>query len=245
MGEAQSQSLAGDLLGHVVNLGGKNARYRAYQNSTELALHTDATDIVGMMCLTPAKEGGLSGYAAATAIYNELVENYPDALATLCEGFHYHLFGEQAEGESPITEQKVPVFSMKDGYLSISYLRSYIEMAFAELGKEKTLVEQSALDLLDKVAHGPRCYQQFMLAPGDILLFNNYTVLHNRTAFADDDDPDKRRHMLRLWLRAHKPRPIVDDISAFGKRAGIAKQAGRASVYQGALEYEEYAVPKS
>jgi len=155
MGEAQSQSLAGDLLGHVVNLGGKNARYRAYQNSTELALHTDATDIVGMMCLTPAKEGGLSGYAAAAAIYNELVENYPDALATLCEGFHYHLFGEQAEGESPITEQKVPVFSMKDGYLSISYLRSYIEMAFAELGKEKTLAEQSALDILDKVAHGP------------------------------------------------------------------------------------------
>ena len=245
MGEAQSQSLAGDRLGHVVNLGGKNARYRAYQNSTELALHTDATDIVGMMCLTPAKEGGLSGYAAAAAIYNELVENYPDALATLCEGFHYHLFGEQAEGESPITEQKVPVFSMKDGYLSISYLRSYIEMAFAELGKEKTLAEQGALDTLDKVAHGPRCYQQFMLAPGDILLFNNYTVLHNRTAFADDDDPDKRRHMLRLWLRAHKPRPIVDDISAFGKRAGIAKQTGRASVYQGALEYEEYAVPKS
>jgi len=101
MGEAQSQSLAGDLLGHVVNLGGKNARYRAYQNSTELALHTDATDIVGMMCLTPAKEGGLSGYAAAAAIYNELVENYPNVLITLCEGFHYHLFGEQAEGESP------------------------------------------------------------------------------------------------------------------------------------------------
>ena len=245
MGQAQSQSLAGDRLGHVVNLGGKNARYRAYQNSTELALHTDATDIVGMMCLTPAKEGGLSGYAAAAAIYNELAENYPDALATLCEGFHYHLFGEQAEGESPITEQKVPVFSMKDGYLSISYLRSYIEMAFAEQGKEKTPAEQDALDALDKVAHGPRCYQQFMLAPGDILLFNNYTVLHNRTAFADDDDPDKRRHMLRLGLRAHKPRPIVDDISAFGKRAGIAKQAGRASVYQGALEYEEYAVPKS
>ena len=245
MGEAQSQSLAGDLLGHVVNLGGKNARYRTYQNSTELALHTDATDIVGMMCLTPAKEGGLSGYAAAAAIYNELVENYPDALATLCEGFHYHLFGEQAEGESPITEQKVPVFSMKDSYLSISYLRSYIEMAFAEMGKEKTPAEQDALDILDKVAHGSRCYQQFMLAPGDIVLFNNYTILHNRTAFADDDDPDKRRHLLRLWLRAYKPRPIVDDISAFGKRAGIAKQTGRSSVYQGALEYEEYAVPKS
>ena len=96
MGEAQSQSLAGDRLGHVVNLGGDNPRYRAYQNSTELALHTDATDIVGMMCLVPAREGGLSGYAGAAAIYNELLDHHPDVLPILCEGFHYHLFGEHA-----------------------------------------------------------------------------------------------------------------------------------------------------
>ncbi len=244
MGEAQSQSLAGDRLGHIVSLGGKNSRYRAYQNSTELALHTDATDILGMMCLTPAKDGGLSGYAAAAAIYNELFDQHREVLATLCEGFHYHLFGEHGEGESPVTEEKIPVFSMKDGYLSISYLRSYIEMAYAHMGKEKTLAEQDALDTLDRIAHGPRCYRQFMLSPGDILFFSNYTVLHNRTAFEDDEDSDKRRHLLRLWLRAHNPRPIVDHISAFGKRRGITKQPGRISVYEGELEYQEYAVPK-
>jgi len=242
MGEAQSQSLSGDRLGHVVNLGGDNPRYRAYQNSTELALHTDATDIVGMMCLVPAREGGLSGYAGAAAIYNELVDHHPDVLPTLCEGFHYHLFGEHAPGESPVTEEKIPVFSEKDGCLSISYLRSYIEMGFAHQGEEKTPTQREALDTLDQVAHGPKCYCQFMLSPGDILFFSNYTVLHNRTAFVDDDDPDKRRHMLRLWLRAHKPRPLVEHISAFGKRRGIAKQEGRTSIYDGELEYEEYRV---
>ena len=242
MGEAQSQSLAGDQLGHVVNLGGDNPRYRAYQNSTELALHTDATDIVGMMCLVPAREGGLSGYAGAAAIYNELLDHHPDVLPILCEGFYYHLFGEHAPGESPVTEEKTPVFSEKDGCLSISYLRSYIEMAFAHMGKEKTAAESEALDTLDQVAHGPKCFRQFMLSPGDMLFFSNYTVLHNRTAFVDDDDLDKRRHLLRLWLRAHDPRPLVENISAFGKRRGISKQEGRTSIYDGELEYEEYRV---
>lgn len=242
MGEAQSQSLAGDRLGHVVNLGGDNPRYRAYQNSTELALHTDATDIVGMMCLVPAREGGLSGYAGAAAIYNELLNHHPDVLPILCEGFHYHLFGEHVPGESPVTEEKTPVFSEKDGCLSISYLRSYIEMAFAHMGKEKTAAESEALDTLDQVAHGPKCFRQFMLSPGDMLFFSNYTVLHNRTAFVDDDDLDKRRHLLRLWLRAHDPRPLIENISAFGKRQGISKQEGRTSIYDGELEYEEYRV---
>ena len=242
MGEAQSQSLGGDRLGHVVNLGGDNPRYRAYQNSTELALHTDATDIVGMMCLVPAREGGLSGYAGAAAIYNELLDHHPDVLPILCEGFHYHLFGEHAPGESPVTEEKTPVFSEKDGCLSISYLRSYIEMAFAHMGKEKTAAESEALDTLDQVAHGPKCFRPFMLSPGDMLFFSNYTVLHNRTAFVDDDDLDKRRHLLRLWLRAHDPRPLVENISAFGKRRGISKQEGRTSIYDGELEYEEYRV---
>ena len=242
MGEAQSQSLAGDRLGHVVNLGGDNPRYRAYQNSTELALHTDATDIVGMMCLVPAREGGLSGYAGAAAIYNELLDHHPDVLPILCEGFHYHLFGEHVPGESPVTEEKTPVFSEKDGCLSISYLRSYIEMAFAHMGKEKTAAESEALDTLDQVAHGPKCFRQFMLSPGDMLFFSNYTVLHNRTAFVDDDDLDKRRHLLRLWLRAHDPRPLIENISAFGKRQGISKQEGRTSIYDGELEYEEYRV---
>ena len=243
MGEAQSQSLAGDRLGHVVNLGGDNPRYRAYQNSTELALHTDATDVVGMMCLVAAHEGGLSGYAGAAAIYNELLDQHPDVLPTLCEGFQYHLFGEQAPGESPVTEEKIPVFSEKDGCLSISYLRSYIEMAFTHLGKAKTPAESKALDILDQVAHGAKCYRQFMLAPGDILFFSNYTVLHNRTAFIDHDDLDKRRHLMRLWLKAYSPRPLIDDISAFGKRRGISKQEGRVSIYDGELDYEEYAVP--
>jgi hypothetical protein len=188
-GAAQSQSLLGDRLGHVVDIGGKDTRERAYRNSAELALHTDASDIVGMMCLVKAKQGGLSGYCSAPAIYNHLLENRPELLDQLFEGYQYHLFGEEEPGASPITDHKIPVFSEKEGYLSASFLRSYIELGFEELEREKTELESEALDAFDNIAHSSEFRLDFMMEPGDIAFFNNYTVLHTRTEFFDDDAP--------------------------------------------------------
>jgi len=242
-GEAQSQSLMGDKLGHVVGVGGKDTRERAYRNSVELALHTDASDIIGMMCLLKAKQGGLSGYSSAPAIYNHFLEHYPDLLETLFEGYRYHLFGEQAPGQAPVTEHKIPVFSEAEGYLSVSYLRSYIELAFEELDLEKTEAEARALDIFDEVAHSPEFRFDFMLEPGEISYFNNYTVLHTRTEFFDDADPAKHRHLLRLWLRAWNPRPIAGEMGAYGARKGIDKKAGGGTYYTGKTEYIESPPP--
>ena len=245
LGEAQSQSLMGDRLGHVVGVGGKDTRERAYRNSVELALHTDASDIIGMMCLVKAKQGGLSGYSSAPAIYNHFVEHYPELLETLFEGYRYHLFGEQGPGQAPVTDHKIPVFSECEGYLSVSYLRSYIELAFEELQLTKTEAEARALDTFDEIAHSPDFRFNFMLEPGEICFFNNYTVLHTRTEFFDDEDPDKHRHLLRLWLKAWNPRPIAGEMGTYGARKGIDKQAGGGTYYTGKSQYIESPPPPS
>ncbi len=39
------------------------------------------------------------------------------------------------------------------------------------------------------------------LQRGDMLVFNNFAMLHARNAFQDDDAAGQKRHMLRLWLR--------------------------------------------
>lgn len=36
---------------------------------------------------------------------------------------------------------------------------------------------------------------------GDVIFFNNRRILHGRTAFEDDRDVNKPRHILRLWLK--------------------------------------------
>jgi hypothetical protein len=122
-GTAMSQSVMGDTLGHVVNVGGKDPKERAYRNSTELDMHTDACDVVAMMCLQKAQSGGYSGYVSAISIYNEILKRRPDLLPVLLEGFYYHRFGEEAPGQAPVTEEKIPVFSFSEGLLSINYLR--------------------------------------------------------------------------------------------------------------------------
>ena len=36
--------------------------------------------------------------------------------------------------------------------------------------------------------------------PGDLQLLNNNVIVHARSAYRDELDPAKRRHLLRLWL---------------------------------------------
>ena len=118
-GDAVSQSVMGDRLGHVIDVARKDYRERAYRNSTELALHTDACDMVGMICLHKARRGGVSGFASGTTIYNEILAQQPDPLNTLFDGYRYHRFGEQLPGAAPVTGERIPVFSERDGYLSV------------------------------------------------------------------------------------------------------------------------------
>ena len=36
--------------------------------------------------------------------------------------------------------------------------------------------------------------------PGDVQILNNHTMLHARTGYEDWPEPEKKRHLLRLWL---------------------------------------------
>lgn len=238
-GTAMSQSVMGDRLGHVVNVGGKDPKERAYRNSTELDMHTDACDVVAMMCLQKAKSGGLSGYVSAISIYNEILERRPDLLPELFEGFHYHRFGEEAPGQSPVTEDRIPVFSFRDGLLSVNYLRAYIEMAAEYLQTPLTSRQVAALDLVDEIALDERFALKFITCPGDAVFFNNLTVLHNRTAFEDSELESQKRHFLRLWLVAHQPRPVNDNLRIYEGR-GIDRQEGRTTYFQGDREYSRF-----
>ena len=239
-GVAMSQSVMGDRLGHVVNVGGKDPKERAYRNSTELDMHTDACDIVAMMCLQRAMAGGYSGYVSAISIYNEILNRAPELLPPLFEGFHYHRFGEETPGQAPVTEEKIPVFSFRDGLLSVNYLRAYIEMAAEEMQTPLSGDQVAALDLVDEISLDPGFALKFITEPGEAVLFNNLTVLHNRTAFDDADDPALKRHLLRLWLVAHEPRrPVIDSLRIYEGK-GIEKQQGKTTYFDSERNFSRF-----
>jgi hypothetical protein len=41
---------------------------------------------------------------------------------------------------------------------------------------------------------------------------NNYVVLHSRTAFEDFPEPERKRHLLRLWLTAPNGRKLSPQV---------------------------------
>ena len=168
---------------------------------------------------------------SALTIYNEMLAAHPERVAPLERGFHYHWRGEQAEGEEPITTFRVPVFSRCAGVTSCVYLRAFIDMAAEDLGEPLSDEEQAALDTFEGLATRADLQLALELEPGDAYLVNNYTVLHARTAFQDHDSQQRRRHLLRLWLKAYEGRPVVEAVRRFYRDDGIAEREGAGTVY--------------
>ena len=82
----------------------------------------------------------------------------------------------------------------------IRYLRYWIEVGHEKAGQPLTAEQVAALDALDRAAAEPRMRVEFAMRPGDMLFVNNRWILHNRTAFEDHPEPERKRHLVRLWL---------------------------------------------
>ena len=224
-GRAVSQSRLGDRLGHVTDVSGKDPRERGYRSRKELRLHTDADNMVGLLCLKGAKSGGLSRFASALAVHNELHATAPHHLGPLYRGFRYHWRGEQPPGEPPITAYRVPVLSARRGVVSCVYLRDFVEMAADELGQPLTAAAEAALDAFEDTANRPDMVFECRLEPGEAALFNNLALLHARGEFEDYAAPDRKRHLLRLWLKVANGRPLADAVRRYYGADGIVPTA--------------------
>jgi hypothetical protein len=73
-----------------------------------LSLHVDLAQIVGLMCVRQARQGGYSQYTSGLAVHNEVLATRPDLMPILYRGFPYHRRGEEAPTTSPITPRDRP-----------------------------------------------------------------------------------------------------------------------------------------
>lgn len=202
IGEPVSQNAMGHILGHVKDVGYDYQRpnHRGYQTAARLPYHCDSSDIVGLLCLRPARTGGLSSIVCSNAIYNEMLRRRPDLAAVLTRPVYRDRRDEVPAGADPW--YAVPVFNpMPDGSLVTTYVRSAIRKAqrFPEVPR-LTPAQEEACDLLDSLAESPAIHLDMEFRPGDMQFLNNHWILHSRTAFEDFAEPERRRHLFRLWL---------------------------------------------
>lgn len=177
----------------------------------DLAMHTDNAEIFTLLCVRQAKSGGETQFTSAHAIHNEMLRTRRDALEILYRGFPWHRRGEQADDQPAITPFNVPVFSNRDGRISVQMAFGSVHAAMAAMGRELTPAEREALDLLRDWMEKLQFEMRF--SPGDLCVANNLTMFHARTQYIDEDDPAKKRVLMRLWMAAARNRrPVVPEI---------------------------------
>lgn len=212
LGLPGAQNAEGDLLGHVVDTGEEadSPFVRRYRTAGDIAFHCDAADVVGLLCLRAAQQGGASRIASSVTIYDEILRRRPKLVARLYEPFALDLRGETREGQpgwAPVTPCR-----HAEGRLRTFYHSDYFRSATRHADVPPfTPEEQELLDLYEEIAATPGIHLDMELAPGDVQLLSNHTAVHARTAYRDDlagadqdgddtADPRGGRHLLRLWL---------------------------------------------
>jgi hypothetical protein len=227
LGHARSQNGDGHLLGHVRDIGAVSTdmNVRIYQTSERQSFHTDSCDIVGLVCLKDALEGGDSMLVSAVTIYNEMLARRPDLLPFLFEPLATDRRGEVDTGQKPYFQ--IPVFNWHEGFLTSIYQRKYIDSA--QRFDDAPRLSQGhveALDLYDELANDPRLSFSMRLQPGDMQFVYNHSLLHDRMEFRDHAKPEDRRHLLRLWLSCPGDRPLPDCFAERYGRTTIGDRGG-------------------
>lgn len=228
LGNARSQNAKGHLLGHVRDLGlaTSDPKVRIYQTTERQTFHTDSCDIVALLCLKNARSGGDSALVSSMRIYNEMYHTCPDLLAELFHAFPTDRRGEIPDGKKSYFE--IPVYNWHQNYLSVIYARTYITSAQRLSGVRPTTErEVEALNMFDALANDERFNIFMRLQPGDMQFVHNHTILHDRTAFTDWDEPAKKRHLLRLWLAAPDARPLPE---VYAERYGSVEIGNRGGI---------------
>jgi hypothetical protein len=202
LGVALAQNPRGALLVDVRDEGGdpyKDPTQRGYHTAQYLPFHNDQGDAVGLMCVQPAKSGGLSCVCSAAAIHDEILRTRPELAEALYGPFYADVRGEEPLGRPPYYVE--PRFAVFDGKFYAQHGPTYVRSAqrFADVPR-LTPLQVEGMQMVDDLAASDRFRLDMDFRQGDIQFLNNHLVLHSRTGFEDFEGPERKRHLLRLWL---------------------------------------------
>ena len=200
---------------------------RKYTTNAAQPYHTDSCDVVSLLCLQTALEGGLSSMSSSATICEEMKRRRPDLANELSQPLPVDRKGETPQGKAPF--YLMPVFNDFEGNVSVIYARDFIDGSHRHSdGPRLTEAQIEAMDLFDELAASSELRLDMDLQRGDVQFVHNHQIVHSRTAFRDHPDIARRRHLLRLWLAPNIARPLAPvfaerygDITPGTRRGGI------------------------
>ena len=169
-----------------------------------LDMHNDSSmgeapaNYISLLCLQTAREGGKSSLASAYAAHNHFRLKYPELLARLYQPF----YRDKQEYQAPDVENWYPIFANENGNLRIRFNIRPIRRGYEKTGRTIDKEGAEAVNLLNGFLSDPSHRHDFWMERGQIQILNNRIIVHGRTPYVDFEEPERRRHLIRLWLRA-------------------------------------------
>jgi hypothetical protein len=240
MGTAVTQSHKGEVLADVRDLAGETSVTdlgRGYMSNENLGFHTDTCDVVCLFVLQTAKSGGLSTFCSSVAIRDKIASTWPYLHDVLQRPFYWHWKGSQPPGAPEYYPQ--PIYSYADGRFSSRYIKTHIFSAQKVPDVPRlTELQRMAMSAIDLLANDPDYHYAMMFEPGDMQFLNNHITYHARTGFEDWPEPERRRHLLRLWLAPPNSRRLSDEMTAIYQDPSPGATRGGFPAYDRARVFE-------
>ncbi|KAJ3338770.1 hypothetical protein HDU93_009084 [Gonapodya sp. JEL0774] len=167
IGDLVPQNKKGHILGHVKDLKvDPNApATRRYMTNARQGFHTDECDIVSLLCVETAPEGGESMVASSTTVYNELQKRYAELVPVLFAPWYWDRKNEENSEQTPFFV--APVYTWHAQRL-LSFFVPYFATTTSRhegvppLSEEQKMAMQRLEEICEEVALRMR------LEPGDI-----------------------------------------------------------------------------
>lgn len=206
MGRPVAQKWNGQMIYSVKDTGQEYSYgVRGSHTAVELVFHTDnafaraVPDYVGLFCVNPARSGGVSRFCSLYTVHDRLREKHPRALQRLYRSMLFDRQMEHAEGAPPVC--LAPFFSWREGKLTARANTSLVRKGYNVAGVTPDAELSDALDAVDEVCTSRDIWFEAPLQRGQIQYLNNHEIGHYRSAFEDYDEPERKRHLFRLWHR--------------------------------------------
>ena len=209
LGTAVTQNSEAGLI-HYVTDGRLRPRQgtRGVGNPGKVEPHVDLADCVGLFCVRQAPDDPPSLAASSMTVYNELLRRHPEWLPRLYEGYPWTRMEEEAPGEAPVSDYRVPVFSAAAGTVTCRFNAAWIRKGMERAGTPLTEQDAEMFEFIRSTAAAHAF--SFPLHPGDSAWMNNYAVFHGRAAHEPVTD-ERKRLLLRLWFDLPGVRPFADE----------------------------------
>ncbi len=207
IGRPVAQKLDGTMIYDVTDTGAKplpGSGVRPDKTNVDLQFHNDNAynavmpEVVGLLCIRKSASGGTSKVMSFATAHNALRESFSDILPRLYEPFWFDRQREHYPDEEPTFA--APIFVNDGGELSARLGQHQIRNGYALKGGMDAGTKE-ALAAIDTVFKDPSLQFEFDMQPGDMQFARNCEIGHSRTEFQDVPEPERKRLLVRLWLR--------------------------------------------